>query len=410
MLVLSFCLLLPTSLLAFGFSDTSLMKLPVMYFRSRTITPFSFEDSKVGINDLSAGSNMVCGARCLTSQINCTGFKLDGQQRCHLLRSWSFASEQDPSVDGIKVYEVNASAWSKVMIIGGKTSGYGGTSNIEVIDLVNAKHCTSPTPLLPERYAMPSFVLGSKLLVIGGSGNELDITSYNYEAHTWESIGTLAAEWADYSLGRIRDSWILLMGGDYDGDKTEMTLILNANGSLDPGPDLPMAAKGFCACGLDDNHIFIAGGKDSGGTELQTTYVLDWTTQQWASLDPMALPRYYVECGTFLSTNQELSILVVGGLQNQVVINPHTEIFNWPQQTWRAGPDFAFPKTFLSRMNKFDGKLFVFGGYQPTSQVFLSDIYMFIPKNESWVRFPLDLNIERRDFGIMMIPDGIVSC
>ncbi|TRY78664.1 hypothetical protein TCAL_14417 [Tigriopus californicus] len=360
MLVLSFCLLLPTSLLAFGFSDTSLMKLPVMYFRSRTITPFSFEDSKVGINDLSAGSNMVCGARCLTSQINCTGFKLDGQQRCHLLRSWSFASEQDPSVDGIKVYEVNAS--------------------------------------------------GSKLLVIGGSGNELDITSYNYEAHTWESIGTLAAEWADYSLGRIRDSWILLMGGDYDGDKTEMTLILNANGSLDPGPDLPMAAKGFCACGLDDNHIFIAGGKDSGGTELQTTYVLDWTTQQWASLDPMALPRYYVECGTFLSTNQELSILVVGGLQNQVVINPHTEIFNWPQQTWRAGPDFAFPKTFLSRMNKFDGKLFVFGGYQPTSQVFLSDIYMFIPKNESWVRFPLDLNIERRDFGIMMIPDGIVSC
>ncbi|TRY78258.1 hypothetical protein TCAL_15373 [Tigriopus californicus] len=301
-------------------------------------------------------------------------------------------------------------AWSKFMIIGGRATGFSPSADVEVIDMANEKHCPIQPSLPTVRFGMSSFVLGSKLLTIGGIGNEVDITSYNYENRSWESIGTVGAEWSDYSIAQIQDSWILLMGGYYGVDATGTTIILNANGSMIPGPDLPEANDGFCACGLDDNHIFIAGGKDLDGSHSRTSYVLDWASQQWTNLDPMALPRYYVECGTFLSTNQELSVLVVGGLRNNMSIGPHTEIFNWPQRTWRDGPDFAYPNIFLSRMTNFDGKLFVFGGYDDTSATFLSSIYKFIPKKESWVIFPLELNIARRDFGIMKIPEGIIDC
>lgn len=297
------------------------------------------------------------------------------------------------------------------MLVGGRGVGFAGTSNVEVIDLANGKHCDSPTPLPTTRYGMHSFVLGSKLLTIGGvSGDESDITSYNYDDHLWESIGTLDAPWADYSLGRIQDPWILLMGGHYASVKTEMTMILNANGSMVRGPNLPMAAAGFCACGLDDNHIFVAGGQNAGGTILRTTYVLDWKTQEWTTLDSMVLPRYYAECGTFLSSNQELSILVMGGIRQEHTPYPNTEIYSWSQQSWRVGPDFAVPKIFLSRLSSFDGKLFAFGGYNDDDYTFLSSIYTFLPSNESWVRFPLDMNVARRDFGIMMIPDEIADC
>ncbi|TRY78657.1 hypothetical protein TCAL_14418 [Tigriopus californicus] len=296
------------------------------------------------------------------------------------------------------------------MIIGGRETGYVKSTNVEVIDMANEKHCPNQSSLPTLRYGMHAFILGSKLLILGGIGNYQDITSYNYENHLWESIGSIAADRSDYSVARIQDSWILILGGYFGSGITNTTLVFNANGSIIPGPDLPEPNEGFCACGLDDNHIFITGGVDLSSQTLRTTYVLDWSTQQWTNLDPMVLTRHYVECGTFLGTNQELNILVVGGLDSRVIVDPNTEIFNWPQRTWRAGPDFVYPEIFLNRMTSFDGKLFVFGGFDDVSSTFLSSIHTFIPGNESWVRFPLDMKIARRDFAIVKIPEGIVDC
>lgn len=53
-------------------------------------------------------SDVVCGAMCLTAQNNCTGFKMDRNQ-CHLLRSWSFASEPGDPKGGVKVHQLNVS-------------------------------------------------------------------------------------------------------------------------------------------------------------------------------------------------------------------------------------------------------------------------------------------------------------
>lgn len=195
------------------------------------------------------------------------------------------------------------------MIIGGEDPDFV-SNKVEAINLETMKPCPALNNLPNGRYGASAFFLAGNVLCAFGDGSGGLFyygAQFDVQSQSWEDFGNLDGAEVLYSgLAQIRDSWVLLISGKYSPN----TYIIHWNGTILPGPPLPIQIEKHCAIGVDKDHIFVAGGYNSSHSNKET-YVLKWSDQVWVPQQPMIseIPDEN-SCEAYLDDDNEMNIIV----------------------------------------------------------------------------------------------------
>lgn len=286
------------------------------------------------------------------------------------------------------------------MIIGGDEETHVSRV-VEAIDLKTMKVCPKPPELPRSRYAASAFFMAGNIHHAFGAGSDELFNfsvQFSVQSQSWKRFGYLegAAIWYP-GLAQIRDSWVLLISGT----NSPNTYIMYWNGTILPGPPLPIQIERHCTIGVDMDHIFVAGGQNYPDFNTET-YVLKWSDQVWIRQQPMIseIPRENA-CEAYLDGDDEINIIVGSNT---------FEIFNWASRSWRQGPTLM-TDPFQGKFTRFNGLLYFFGRSETTPILNGNSVNLFNPKTEKWSKATLDFPlIGKDDFGLVKIPPGIIDC
>lgn len=287
--------------------------------------------------------------------------------------------------------------WSHVMVLGGYITNGGAINEIEVLNMKTLQQCSHPFQLPERRFGAAAFLLNGRLNYALGQGytKPTDTLQFDLRSRTWRTFDLETYPVVYSASAQIRDAWVLLISGH----NVSAITIVHANGTTVPGPPLPHGISRHCAIGVDEDHIFVAGGVKDGIGRTKDTFVLKWSEQVWVPQDPLTLFHRSVTCETFLDGDNRLNILVG---------ERYFEIFTWSTRKWRHGPDML-EDYMWGKLVRFDGKLYLFGGKDSLDER-NAKIHVFDPIFETWTRVPLNLKTGRTSFGLLKIPPGLVDC
>ncbi|XP_059096839.1 kelch domain-containing protein 8A-like [Tigriopus californicus] len=376
--------------------QTRFMAEPIRYRSTRISSPTASK-TKIGEFALKTSSRIECAALCVHFK-TCSRF-LSESKTCHLLEHWPFLADASANSSLVTVHELITEEWSQLMVLGGFIDNLGATKDVEVLNMKTMRQCPQ-TPFLPQgRYGGASYLLKGQLNYALGRSNDhnfSDTLQFDQSSQTWNKVNLTPLISLYTALVQISPSWIILIGGQESSAST----IIHADGSIIPGPNLPFQMMRHCAVGLNEEHIFIAGGFKNGISPSRETFELKWSEQIWVPQSPMTSAQSSVTCDTFLDKDNRLSILV--GQES-------FEIFIWTTRTWRPGPDMLLDCTW-SQLIRFDGMLYLFGGKRVDNSIRKTNIYSFDATLEKWNKIALELKTGRTSFGLLRIPSGLVEC
>ena len=102
-------------------------------------------------------------------------------------------------------------------------------------------------------------------------------------------------------------------------------------------PPIPVALRGTCVVGLDDNDLFVTGGSYINGSsdESDKSYLYHSDTMEWEELPGLLTTRDDPMCARVHNSNGEEEVIVAGGFRLDVV-----DIYNLQSGQWRKGKFF----------------------------------------------------------------------
>lgn len=278
--------------------------------------------------------------------------------------------------------------FTKLIVIGGYYD-HGDISSVELVDLEDPSNSCYLADYPLKDGEMAVGLVSGLVKSCGGSQDYTD-ACYDYDPATnsWtESTSMLSTRYTPRE-STIDGIWLV-------SDDSPSTEMWTGNG-FEQGPSLPQDLSLYHHCQLTVNstHVFF------GDTHfLGPNYLLDWSSQTWTQLPPMTMSRDYPSCG--MINNPE------NGLEAVIVEDGASEIFNFNDLTWRAGPDGPYiydagyaqlPETFV-----------VVGGYD-LSQA-LDTIYQFDNVNYDWIQKDQRLQTPRDNYpGVVAVPGDFISC
>lgn len=224
---------------------------------------------------------------------------------------------------------------SQVLIVGGRSNGGNNfLSKAEIVSLSGEDQSGScEIKDYPKEYIlMVGVYLDNRAIVCGGYDGQKAISScYGY------SFDDPDADWTPLehglSTGRTAASSVVLSGARFlvlGGHGARNTSeILDANGHVESGPDLPGDFAESCAVKLNSSHVFLAGGVFTGNL----AYLLNTDSWEWTRLQDLREGRRDHVCGRI---NKD-EVAVVGGENSNYRTLNSVEIYSAKTLTRRKG-------------------------------------------------------------------------
>ncbi len=271
-------------------------------------------------------------------------------------------------------------------------------SSVEAVDLEDPTTSCQLIADYPEENAKMAVGLFDGL--IKSCGGEFDTDAcYDYDPSTdsWTTGVSMLYERDTPRASFIDGVWLISGDGSDDDDFRYNTETWNGS-EFEDGLLLPLVEPMFNHCQLTVNstHIFFADGYYS-----HLAYLLDWTEQSWTLLPPMRVERTFPSCG--LINNPE------NGPEAVIVEDGVSEIFNFNDMSWRAGPVLTpFDQAGFAQLG---GDTFVLVGGRSSALSTLNTIYVFDNLNYEWIEKSQRLQTTRENYpGVVAVPDDFVTC
>ncbi len=271
----------------------------------------------------------------------------------------------------------------------------GLLSSVEVFDLKHpSSTCNRLMDFPIQETGMALGIIDDKIRACGGSTDTNECYDYNPATGFWSHNDDMIRRRSYPRASIVSDIWLVSGDGNGSDDNGKSTEMWTGN-EFEQAPPLPVEMQYLCQLTINSTHVFFVNGVDD-----DPAYLLNWDTKQWTELLPMNEYHYYPSCG--LINNPE------NGLEVVVVENGETEIFNFNDLTWRAGPvvDYVDHAGFAQLENTF----VVVGGVDSNNDV-TDTIFLFDHINYDWILHSQRLATPRDSYpGVLAVPDDFVSC
>ncbi len=265
-----------------------------------------------------------------------------------------------------------------------------------MIDLENPSSTCSMINDYPTRdYGMTVGIINGLIKSCGSWHDTDNCYDYDAETNTWITSASLIKSRATPSSSFIDGTWLISGDGRNPTDASSTTEMWTGTG-FQSGPQLPIDMFIHCQLTINSTHIFFVDTYFTGNA-----YLLEWNSQTWTELPPMTGFREYSSCG--LINNPE------NGIEAVIVEDGSSEIFNFRDETWRAGPYVDQFEFELAGYAQVGDTFVVVGGYGLKGD--LDTIQIFDHINYDWILMDQRLQVPRRDYpGVVAVPNEFVTC
>jgi len=284
---------------------------------------------------------------------------------------------------------------NKILLI----TGYNENSEqAEVLDLVAKESTVLPSTFsFPEKiYAATGGVIHGIPFIIGGINRDSLIASnecWKLTSEGWQPFAQLKTARCGTASVVLQDNQIWVTGGRDDGDqylKSTAILTMETN-QWKEGPDLPTKLCGHAMAKIDEKKVLIIGGH-YGGAYKKNCWIYDHSSSQFTPGPDMNDARRWFGWGILSSSlhNNRQCLLVAGGYYDDL---KSCEIldFTRPNATWKRIEDL--PKVTCDRVSIVStpdkkGVLAIMNGH---------DIYELKIENGKfvWKEYPIKTKISR---------------
>ncbi len=224
-------------------------------------------------------------------------------------------------------------------------------------------------------------------------GHNVD-NCFDYDKYTneWISRPDMLHRRGEHRSSNIEGVW--LISGD-NSDTVGRTTEMWQGSEFVQGPDMPQDMYGHCQVTINSTHIFFV------DIIHQTTFMLEWSTEEWTQLDDMRGYRDH-GCGCGLIRNEENGEeIVVAGYGS-------SEIFNLVTMKWRDGPDLHYAHGYASA--QLEDTFLMVGGHDNYLGVYFNTILMFDQENYEFVELEQRVQYRRSYAAAIAVPDDVVNC
>ncbi|HUF83822.1 MAG TPA: hypothetical protein VMQ81_04430 [Acidimicrobiia bacterium] len=197
--------------------------------------------------------------------------------------------------------------------------------------------------------------------------------------------------------GALWGDRIAVAGGfTEDGEPSRRLDLLDVNGAWSRGPDLP-AAYDHASLVSFDQRLWLVGGY-ADGRATRKVYSLGPEDEGWREEAPLAEPR-----GALATVAAAGGVLVAIGGANDSGVLSTTEIYDFDEQEWRAGPELAVPREHTAAAAVGD-TVYAIAGRQLSLETNLTSVESLTLPDGEWQPEP-DLAFSRGGTAAAGLPD-----
>jgi len=280
-------------------------------------------------------------------------------------------------------------------------AGVGGPQGINppVVDVIDGsdsgKTCAEVPDYPEEEYAHTAAFLNGRIYSCGGGNHPHDCYSLDTEL-VWQPSVPMP-EGRYYAASSVINGLWWITGGDRESDRRDADTTFLFDGiSFFEGPTLPVPKSGHCQVTINDTHVFF-----TGLVASEETYLFNWETEEWITLESNPHPYSNVPCG--LLNNPDYGPEVIYA----VSFHERTFIYNLANDAWREGPPFPQKLSMPSYARVEDGLITVGGSVEFTDY---GVVYKFKEDTYEWEMLNQTLSWYRSSFASVTIPDDFVNC
>ena len=226
----------------------------------------------------------------------------------------------------------------------------------------------------------PPVALNGKLYVRGVSWGTETVVEYTPGRDKWTKLPLPPVE--DFTIATLRGKLLVVGGEDKStGKKTNTILTFDEHSQrwIQSHPAMPTALTSLAVIGYQD-HLIVAGGRNSVHNTIPDVNILDTTSNKWKTAQPLpSTDRYY----TVLIEDS----LYLVGQGTETVIRAHvpTLIPGAKSGVWETLPNAPYywlsPVAIGNTLLTVGGKDKQWGGGYPTTS-----IQMYNPTTNQWTR------------------------
>ena len=232
---------------------------------------------------------------------------------------------------------------SKVIISGGYGHDGNALAHTELLDLKTGQCIQLPD--LPEpKDGVTGGLLGDIPLVIGGYQDD-EVLQIGKDAIIPFASHLNAMRWYAATTQKNQSLWVT--GGQEDGqNKLKSTELIQRDGTIIAGPDLPVAAEFHAIVDQHDDTYMLIGGDTDDGEESKATYVYNGQSGKWTKGPYLLEGRYGHSAGILYDviTHDQYTV-VVGGYNGRDDLSS-VEVLKSGSTEWAQGKhikhSFAF--------------------------------------------------------------------
>ena len=301
------------------------------------------------------------------------------------------------------------------------TTGYNGYTvcpTTEVINFNNDQNKIYDLPDHPEKvYAATGGLVGETFLCCGG-GNEPKTAKASsdkcYKLGLTNPVAVMSKKRKFAASVVVKDQLWVTGGCGEDGEDLKSTEFVDpANGSVKPGPDLPVATSSHCIVLVGSTTVLLIGGI---GAEKKTWfYNFDSPDKGWVKGPDLNEGRWSHVCGVIKdSADEEKRIVIAAGGYNGKDGIKSTEflVLGSQPQKWTKGPDLPNRIGSAAGVVTPDEKSFlVVGGYNKDTNQNEDSIYKLQCHNLTfeWTKLDQKLRVARSRPVAAFVPDSVLD-
>ena len=198
-------------------------------------------------------------------------------------------------------------------------TGYPDTDKSQVIDVISSTACVNLPSYPFAMYLAVGGVVNGSPIICGGwrsSGERTDSCHrFDRNANSWKLHSTMKSRRSGHASTVVKNA--LFITGGYDGSRDLATTeYIYANGTVQSGPNLPMARSGHCSVTLHDGKVMILGASYPLSL-FRNVIIMDPADNSFTTGPSMSYERWSAACTLFNSPlhNGRPVVLAAGGLR-----------------------------------------------------------------------------------------------
>jgi hypothetical protein len=284
----------------------------------------------------------------------------------------------------------------RVLATGGATIGVAATRATELYDPASGTWSPAASMSVGRNRHVALLLTDGKVLVIGGrTANGAKTASaelYDPTANTWTLTASMSVPRDNFTGTLLSDGRVLVtggVGGDGGGTVVEKSAEIYdpTVGQWAAAGKMAIRRFNHSAVRLADGRVLVAGGSGPAGdcVYFATAELFSPSTGDWASTDPMAVPRGL----SALALLPDGRALAAGGLTMPADCVPSgfaatetAELYDSAADRWSPTSSMATNRRVFGDAQLADGSVLVAGGRSSTSA--LSSAELYDPPSGSW--------------------------